>query len=121
MTGIIHYRGHSARIEFDPDDMIFTGRLAGINDVVGFHATDTETLIRAFHDAVDDYVETCARLGKVAEKPFSGRVMFRVQPEVHAKAARAAQLAGKSLNQWAAEALQAAAERSPGLTPASAP
>ena len=37
--------------------------------------------------------------------------MFRIPPEVHARAALAAQLAGKSLNQWAAEVLGAAAER----------
>jgi predicted HicB family RNase H-like nuclease len=63
----------------------------------------------AFHEAVDDYLETCAKLGKPPERPFSGRVMFRVAPAVHAKAALAAQLAGKSLNQWAEEALDKAA------------
>jgi len=38
-------------------------------------------------------------------------VMFRVAPEVHAKAALAAQLSGKSLNQWAEEVLRDASER----------
>ena len=36
-------------------------------------------------------------------------MMFRVDPEVHRKAALAAELAGKSLNQWAEEALEKAA------------
>ena len=60
--------------------------------------------------AVEDYVETCARVGKEPQKTYSGQVMFRVSPEVHRKAAIAAELAGKSLNQWAEEVLDHAAE-----------
>ena len=44
-------------------------------------------------------------------KSYSGRVMFRVSPEVHGKAAQAAELAGKSLNQWAEEVLDRAAQQ----------
>jgi predicted HicB family RNase H-like nuclease len=36
-------------------------------------------------------------------------MMFRVDPAVHRKAAIAAELSGKSLNQWAEEALEEAA------------
>jgi predicted HicB family RNase H-like nuclease len=36
-------------------------------------------------------------------------MMFRVSPEVHQRAAKAAELAGKSLNQWAEEVLGKAA------------
>lgn len=103
------YKGYTARIEFDPDDMIFFGRIAGIRDGVGFHADTVARLVSAFHEAVDDYVETCARLGKEPLKPYSGKMMFRVSPDVHRKAALAAELSGKSLNQWAEEALEAAA------------
>lgn len=35
--------------------------------------------------------------------------MFRISPEVHRKAAQAAELSGKSLNQWAEEVLDRAA------------
>ncbi|HVL70631.1 MAG TPA: type II toxin-antitoxin system HicB family antitoxin [Beijerinckiaceae bacterium] len=108
---VMNYKGYMARVDYDPEDEIFFGRLAGINDIVGFHADNVEDLKLAFREAVDDYVATCERVGKPAEKPFSGRVMFRVAPEVHARAALAAQLSGKSLNQWAEEALKKAAER----------
>ena len=37
------------------------------------------------------------------------QVMFRVSPEVHRKAALAAELSGKSLNQWADDVLDRAA------------
>ena len=104
------YKGYSARVEFDAEDEIFFGSVAGISDGVGFHADTVEALRDAFHEAVEDYVETCAKVGKEPQKAFSGQVMFRVDPEVHRKAALAAELSGKSLNQWAEEVLGRAAE-----------
>ena len=103
------YRGYLATVEFDSEDMILTGRIAGINDVIGFHAETPTELLAAFHEAVDDYLETCAKLGKQPEKAYSGKVMFRVPPELHARVALAAKLAGKSLNQWGEAVLARAA------------
>ena len=105
MNVLKSYQGYAARVEFDGDDGLFVGRIAGINDVVGFHGSSVDELTAAFREAVDDYIETCATLGKNPDKPFSGKLMVRVRPEVHAKAALAAQLSGKSLAQWAEEAL----------------
>jgi len=79
-------KGYSARIEYDDADGILTGRIAGIRDGVGFHADSVEELKQAFREAVEDYIETCARIGREPRKPYSGRVMFRVDPEVHRKA-----------------------------------
>ena len=109
MTNTMSYKGYSARIEYDDADGIFTGRIAGIRDGVGFHADTVDDLREAFHEAVEDYVETCAKIGKEPQKAFSGQVMFRISPEVHRKAALAAELSGKSLNQWAEEVLDRAA------------
>ena len=109
MTNFITYKGYSARIVYDDEDGIMTGKIAGIRDGVGFHADNVEDLKEAFHKAVDDYVETCAKIGKELQKPYSGRMMFRVNPEVHRNAALAAELSGKSLNQWAEEVLNRAA------------
>jgi len=106
----LHYRGYAARVEFDGEDDIFVGHVAGLNDVVGFHADNVDGLKAAFHEAVDDYLAACEKLGKAPERPYSGKVMFRISPEVHARAALAAQLSGLSLNQWAERALKEAAE-----------
>lgn len=109
MTNAMTYKGYSARIDYDDEDGIFTGRIAGIRDGVGFHADTVGGLRDAFREAVDDYNETCAKIGKDPQRAYSGQMMFRVAPEVHARAARAAELAGKSLNQWAEEVLGKAA------------
>ena len=94
------YNGYSARVEYDDDDGIFFGRIAGINDVIGFHADTVEGLRAAFHDAVDDYRAACAKVGKAPEREYSGKVMLRLDPELHARIAKSADLAGMSINQW---------------------
>ncbi|MCC5964292.1 MAG: type II toxin-antitoxin system HicB family antitoxin [Rhodobacteraceae bacterium] len=109
MTNTMTYKGYSARIDYDDEDGILLGHIAGIRDRVGFHADTVEGLRDAFHEAVEDYIETCAQLGKEPQKTYSGQVMFRVSPEVHRRAALAAELAGKSLNQWAEDVLDRAA------------
>lgn len=109
MTNTMSYKGYSARIAYDDEDGIFTGQIAGIRDRVGFHADTVEGLRAAFHEAVEDYIDTCARVGKEPQKTYSGQVMFRVSPEVHRRAALAAELSGKSLNQWAEDVLDRAA------------
>ncbi len=103
------YKGQIARIEFSEADGLFLGRLLGINDVVGFHADNVPGLHAAFEEAVDDYLETCIKVGKPPQKPASGKMMLRVPPEVHRAALVAAQAAGTSLNQWAAQVLQQSA------------
>lgn len=109
MTNNMTHQGHAARIDYDDEDGIFTGRIAGIRDGVGFHADTVEGLRAAFHEAVEDYVDTCMKVGKEPQKAYSGQVMFRVDPEVHRKAAIAAELSGQSLNQWAEDVLSRAA------------
>lgn len=108
MNNVLSYKGYSSRVEYDDDDGILFGQIAGIRDGVGFHADTVDGLRAAFREAVDDYLDACARIGKEPQKPYSGKVMFRVSPEVHRKAALAAELEGKSLNQWAEDVLRAA-------------
>ena len=102
------YKGYSARIEFDDEDRIFVGHLAGIRDIVGFHGSSVDELEAAFHEAVNDYLAHCEKLGLPPNKPFSGRMLLRVPPEVHARVSAAAQVSGVSLNQWATQALDQA-------------
>ena len=109
MMNTMTYKGYAARVEYDEEDAIFVGHLAGIRDIVGFHADTVADLRAAFHEAVEDYVATCAKVGKPPQRAYSGQVMFRIAPETHRKAALAAELAGKSLNQWAEEVLARAA------------
>ncbi|WP_372423936.1 type II toxin-antitoxin system HicB family antitoxin [Salinarimonas chemoclinalis] len=108
---LLSYKGYRATITFDADDEIFVGRILGIRDFVSFHADNVAELKASFEEAVDDYVATCAKIGKSPEKSFSGNLMLRIDPSVHAAAATAAESSGKSLNQWSEEVLRDAASR----------
>jgi predicted HicB family RNase H-like nuclease len=103
------YKGYAARVEYDAEDRIFVGHLAGIRDIVGFHGSSVDELEAAFHESVDDYLAACEKLGQKPDKPVSGKMMVRVSPEIHGAAIRAAELSGMSLNQWAAKAIAASA------------
>ncbi|NUU01377.1 type II toxin-antitoxin system HicB family antitoxin [Herbaspirillum robiniae] len=103
--GTMTYKGYAARIEYSDEDECFVGHIAGIRDVVGFHGDSVAALKAAFEEAVDDYLDTCAKLDKEPQRPYSGKFMLRVSPEIHAHAATMAEARGLSLNAWAAEAL----------------
>lgn len=97
------YKGYAARIEYSEDDGCFVGHIAGIQDIIGFHGDSTVELRQAFEEAVDDYLETCKTLNRKPQKSYSGNIMLRVPSEIHAAVAVAAEVDGKSINQWAAE------------------
>ena len=97
------YKGYPARVQYSEEDGCFVGHIVGINDIVGFHGDSVIELRQAFEEAVDDYLETCQRLGRAPQKPYSGNLMLRIPPDVHAAVAAAAEVSGKSINQWANE------------------
>ena len=99
------YKGYAARIEYSDEGGCFIGHIAGIKDVIGFHAESVKELRAAFAEAVDDYLATCEKVNRAPQKPYSGKLMLRVPPEVHAHAAMMAEAHNISLNQWAAEVL----------------
>ncbi|MFT4193205.1 type II toxin-antitoxin system HicB family antitoxin [Ottowia sp.] len=103
------HKGYTAHIQYDDRDGIFVGRLLGITDIVSFHAETVTDLKAAFHEAVEDYLASCRKLGKAPQTAASGRLMLRVAPEVHRAALIAAQAEGTSLNQWAERVLGEAA------------
>ncbi len=104
------YQGYSARIEYSDEDQCFVGRITGIRDIVSFHGESVVEIRQAFQEAVEFYLETCFERGEIPNKPYSGNLMLRVSPEVHAAVAAAAEVSGKSINQWAAEMLAKASQ-----------
>jgi predicted HicB family RNase H-like nuclease len=105
---LMNYKDYSARIEYSDEDACFIGHIAGIRDVVGFHGESVTELRTAFEEAVDDYLATCEKVKRSPQRPYSGKVMLRIDPGIHAKVAMLAEAQGKSINAWAQEALQRA-------------
>lgn len=105
MTNTMTHKGYTARVEYDPRDDIFVGRVPGIEDRITFHGATVAKLRRDFGAAVDHYLADCGARRRAPQKPYSGKILLRVPPEVHARAAMTAEAQGKSLNQWAVEVL----------------
>jgi len=105
---IMKYKGYIAHIEYDEEDRIFVGHLAGIKDIVGFHGSTVDELENSFHESVDNYISISKETGRLPQKPYSGKLMLRVSPDIHAAVATAAKVHGKSINQWASEVLDSA-------------
>ena len=108
----IVYKGYTAIIGFSAEDECLVGHIAGINDIIGFHADSVEEIRKAFHETVDDYLATCAKIGREPNKPYSGKVTLRLPPELHARLAVQAETNGSSLNNWLVKTLDTAAQQS---------
>ena len=63
----MNYKGYAAQIEYSDEDACFIGHIAGITDVIGFHADNVQDLRDAFGAAVDDYLATCEKLAIPAQ------------------------------------------------------
>lgn len=100
------YKGFAARVEYSEDDECFVGHIAGIRDVIGFHGESVGELRAVFKEAVDDYLDTCKKLGREPNRPYSGQFRLRLEPELHARAAMSAEARGKSLNAWVSDAIE---------------
>ena len=103
---MMNYKGYNATVEFDDEAMVFHGEVAGIRDVVTFQGKTVKEIERAFHDSVDDYLDLCKERGEEPDKPFSGKFVVRVSPEIHRKVYMAAKKAGQSINGWLSKNLQ---------------
>lgn len=65
---------------------------------------------RHFHHVVDDTITACEQLGGEHEKPASGNLMLRMDPNLHEPALKISHRQGLSLNKWAEQAPRAATQ-----------
>ncbi|MGA2195796.1 MAG: type II toxin-antitoxin system HicB family antitoxin [Bryobacteraceae bacterium] len=100
------YKGYQARVEMDEEAGLFHGEVINTRDVITFQGRTVRELKKAFADSVDDYLEFCAVRGEEPEKPFSGKFLVRVSPEMHREIMAEARQQGKSLNAYVSEKLQ---------------
>jgi predicted HicB family RNase H-like nuclease len=106
MKNTITYKNFIGSISFSSEDEVFHGKIEGIDDLVTFEGTTVEELKNAFQEAVEDYLETCAEIGKKPGKSYKGTFNVRIKPELHQKIARKAMVKGYSLNQFVEKALE---------------
>ena len=106
MSGTLKYRGYIGSVDFSEEDNLLFGKLMGIRSLILYEGTTAKELVVGFHEAVDDYLATCAAEGIEPEVPYKGSFNVRVTPALHERLARYAMGCGRSLNSCVQEALE---------------
>lgn len=102
---MMEYKGYHAKVEFDDGANSFHGEVINLRDVITFEGETVDEIRQAFRDSIEDYLAFCAERGEDPEKPYSGKFVVRVEPEMHKNITIEARKKGKSLNIWVKEAL----------------
>ena len=108
MKDMIKHKGYFGSVHYNSGDRIFYGKIEFIRALVSYEGKDADSLEAAFHEAVDDYLATCAELGSDPEKPFKGSFNVRIAPELHERVMIVATQHGMTLNRFVAETLSQA-------------
>ena len=103
---MMKYKGYTGRVEFDPEAGLFHGEVIDTRDVITFQGKSVDELKSAFEDSVDDYLEFCSERGEEPDKPFSGKFILRLPPELHHQVYVKASESGKSINSWVMDLLK---------------
>lgn len=104
----LKYKKYVGTVQFDADDCILHGHVLGINDVISFEGSSVAELEQDFKAAIDDYFETCRKIGKEPEKPFKGAFNLRIDPYLHEILVTGALSEGKTLNAFVKDVLEKA-------------
>lgn len=105
---MMHYKGYSGVAEIAFDTGMIYGRVVGLRDVVTFQGHTVAEAEQAFRDSVDDYLDLCASRNEAPEKPFSGKFLLRIEPQLHRFLVIEAQRRSISLNALIESTLNAA-------------
>ena len=105
MENTIEYKGYVGQFRYEEGDEAFHGIVLGLRDVIHFQGTCVAELKQSLAGSVDDYLAWCEEEGGTPEKPYTGRFVVRIAPDLHRTISVRAKAAGVSLNQWVAEAL----------------
>ena len=99
------YKGYVGQVEFDDEANVFHGEVINTRDVITFQGESVNELRQAFTDSVDDYLAFCTERGEKPEKPYSGKLIVRMSPDLHRQAVHEAVKSSESLNQWVNQAI----------------
>lgn len=103
---MIGYRGYTGVFEYDDEYEFFAGHVINTRDGINFEGKSVSELNSSMRRAVDDYLEFCEETGRKPSKPYSGRVLVRIDPELHRRLASRAAHRRMSMNSYIAARLE---------------
>ena len=108
---MLEYKSYLAKIDFDNELECFVGEIVNIKDVITFQGNTAKELKAELKNSVDCYLDFCKKKNKDPDKPFSGKLLVRISPDIHRDVHAAAKNSGLSLNKWISLTLQHAATK----------
>ena len=109
MKNVIEIEGHKAVVSFDPEIGMISGEFLGLSGGADFYARSVKALESEGRKSLEVYLALCKEKGVDPHRAFSGKFNVRLDPRTHQAAVIAAAADNKSLNEWVAEAIEAAA------------
>ncbi len=106
MHNTMKYKTYVGSVEFSEAKECFFGNVLGIRKDISYEGEDVRSLIRNFHEAVDDYLADCSEAGTEPEKAYKGTFNVRVSENLHREAALYGLNNNMSLNSVVENALQ---------------
>ena len=103
------YKGYYGVVQYDDEAKIFHGEVIKTRTVITFQGTTVDEIETAFKDSVDDYLDWCKERNKDPEKPFSGKFVLRLSPDLHRELNLKAKMSNTSLNSFIVQTLEKAA------------
>ena len=103
---MMKYKGYYGVVQYDDEARIFHGEVINTRTVITFQGQSVDEIETAFRDSIDDYLEWCKERNKSPEKPFSGKFVLRLSPELHRKLNLKAKLTDISLNSFIVNTLE---------------
>lgn len=83
MADNLEHNGYFGSVEYSSGRGVLHGKVIGIRDLVTYEGVSVKELKEAFEASVDDYLETCKKLGKEPNRFYRGVFNIRTSSEIH--------------------------------------
>ena len=103
---MLNYKGYSGYVTYDDEAKIFHGEVLDTKDVITFQGRSVDETEIALRESIDDYLRFCEERREKPDKPFSGKFVIRMSPDLHHQIFIKAAKEGKSINKWVIDKLQ---------------
>src|SRR5215472_4018812 len=99
MKNVMKFGEYDAAISYDPDIQMFRGEFVGLNGGADFYADSVKKLRKEGEISLKVFLEYAAEKNISPRKEPSGKLVLRLNPEVHRKYKLLAKTRDISLNQ----------------------
>ncbi len=95
---MVENKGYIGVFEFNLESDSFHGKVIKTKDVIAFYGASVAELRKEMPRSIAEYLAFCRERGKQPEKPFSGKLMLRTNPQLHRRIALEAARRRLSMN-----------------------